>query len=182
MTIISRETLIGDLVNGHPELIDTLLSFGVHCLGCDANMYESLEDGFRSHGMSEEEIDSAVQKLNIAAAPAPASPSTPSTITITADAWAKIKELCEKKQKAAIRISVHPGGCSGFKYAFDFADAPQQDDTVFEQNGSKLFVNKSSMERIAGSTIDYEDSLQGAGFRIKNPNVKASCGCGNSFR
>jgi len=61
---ITPDTLIGDIVEQHPEVIETLLSYGVHCIGCHVSPYESIGDGFRGHGMGEEEINKALVKLN----------------------------------------------------------------------------------------------------------------------
>jgi iron-sulfur cluster assembly protein len=79
---------------------------------------------------------------------------------------------------AGLRVGVRGGGCSGFQYqlAFDESDA------VFESHGLKLLVDRASLQYVAGSEIDYEESLQGAGFKVNNPNVVAACGCGSSFR
>jgi iron-sulfur cluster assembly protein len=63
----------------------------------------------------------------------------------------------------------------------DFEKAPASTDIVFEEHGVKLFVDKESMEFLKGTTIDYIDGLRGSGFKIENPNVQNSCGCGKSF-
>ena len=73
------------------------------------------------------------------------------------------------------------GGCSGFQYQLAF-DEQRDNDVVFESHGLKLLVDSESLQFVRGSTIDYEESLQGAGFKVENPNVVAACGCGSSFR
>jgi iron-sulfur cluster assembly protein len=84
-------------------------------------------------------------------------------------------------QTAGLRVGVRGGGCSGFQYNLAF-DEVRADDEVFETHGLKLLCDKQSLPYVAGSTIDYVDSLQGAGFQVNNPNVVAACGCGSSFR
>ncbi len=84
-------------------------------------------------------------------------------------------------QTAGLRVGVRGGGCSGFQYNLAF-DEVREDDAVFETHGLKLLCDKQSLPYVAGSTIDYVDSLQGAGFQVNNPNVVAACGCGSSFR
>jgi iron-sulfur cluster assembly protein len=84
-------------------------------------------------------------------------------------------------QTAGLRVGVRGGGCSGFQYNLAF-DEVRDDDAVFETQGLKLLCDKQSLPYVAGSTIDYVDSLQGAGFQVNNPNVVAACGCGSSFR
>jgi iron-sulfur cluster assembly protein len=82
---------------------------------------------------------------------------------------------------AGLRVGVRGGGCSGFQYQLAF-DEQREDDVVFESHGLKLLVDSASLPYVRGSVIDYEESLQGAGFKVNNPNVVAACGCGSSFR
>jgi iron-sulfur cluster assembly protein len=84
-------------------------------------------------------------------------------------------------QTAGLRVGVRGGGCSGFQYNLAF-DEVRDGDKVFESHGLKLICDEQSLPYVAGSTIDYLDSLQGAGFQVNNPNVVAACGCGSSFR
>jgi iron-sulfur cluster assembly protein len=80
-----------------------------------------------------------------------------------------------------LRVAVRGGGCSGFQYNLAF-DEQRDDDAIFETQGLKILVDSASLPYVSGSTIDYVDSLQGAGFQVNNPNVVAACGCGSSFR
>jgi iron-sulfur cluster assembly protein len=82
---------------------------------------------------------------------------------------------------SGLRVGVRGGGCSGFQYQLAF-DEQREQDAVFESHGLKLLVDRESLPFVSGSTIDYEESLQGAGFKVNNPNVVAACGCGSSFR
>ena len=82
---------------------------------------------------------------------------------------------------AGLRVGVRGGGCSGFQYQLAF-DEKREGDVVFESHGLKLLVDGESMPYVSGSTIDYEEGLAGAGFKVSNPNVVAACGCGSSFR
>jgi iron-sulfur cluster assembly protein len=105
-------------------------------------------------------------------------------ITLTDGAEAKIKELLASQEDAsdqALRVAVRGGGCSGFQYALAF-DKRRDDDHVFEQNGVSVVVDKTGMQFVLGSEVDYVDGLQGAGFAVNNPNVVAACGCGSSFQ
>jgi iron-sulfur cluster assembly protein len=105
-------------------------------------------------------------------------------ITITDSAAAKINELLADQENAseqALRVAVRGGGCSGFQYALAF-DAPKEDDHRFEDKGVSVVVDKTSMQFVFGSEVDWVDGLQGAGFSVNNPNVVAACGCGSSFQ
>ncbi len=83
--------------------------------------------------------------------------------------------------KQALRVSVEGGGCSGFSYKFDLADAPAEDDVVIENGDARVLIDSMSLIYMAGSEIDFVDNLLGQSFQIKNPNAVASCGCGTSF-
>ena len=105
-------------------------------------------------------------------------------ITLTGEATAKIGELLggqEGSEEQALRVAVRGGGCSGFQYALAF-DEQREDDTVIEDKGIRLLVDRASLPYVQGSVIDFVDGLQGAGFKVDNPNVIAACGCGSSFR
>ena len=82
---------------------------------------------------------------------------------------------------AGLRVGVRGGGCSGFQYQLAF-DEKRDGDVVFEDHGLQILVEGPALPYVDGSTIDYVDSLQGAGFQVNNPNVVAACGCGSSFR
>ena len=104
-------------------------------------------------------------------------------VTLTTTAAAKVSELIAKEgdEALALRLGVRPGGCSGFSYQLELDSAVDDGDIVGEFEGVRLVVDPQSMEMVKGSEIDYQDTLQGAGFHINNPNISRSCGCGNSF-
>src|SRR3954468_822950 len=106
-------------------------------------------------------------------------------ITITDTGAEKVREFLASQgtdvAEAGLRVGVRGGGCSGFQYNLAF-DEQRDGDTVFSDHGLKLLCDTESLPYIAGSIIDYVDSLQGAGFQVNNPNVVAACGCGSSFR
>ena len=117
--VISRTTTIGEIVEKYPQTVEVLLTYGVHCVGCHVSPFESLEDGFRGHGLSEEKIDSAVIQLNevVEKSVQPVTEQkVDGKITLSRLAVEKIKEFCEKNDKRALRIRVMPGGCSGYMY------------------------------------------------------------------
>ena len=107
-----------------------------------------------------------------------------SAINLTDKAADKIRELLAGQEDAseqALRVAVRGGGCSGFQYALAF-DRKKDDDHVFEDRGVAVIVDKTSMQFVFGSEVDYVEGLQGAGFQVNNPNVVAACGCGSSFQ
>jgi iron-sulfur cluster assembly protein len=84
-------------------------------------------------------------------------------------------------ESAGLRISVMPGGCSGFKYSLNVEEKALEDDAVLELNSVRVFVDGFSMQYLSGVTVDYVSSMQGSGFTFTNPNATGGCGCGSSF-
>ena len=84
-------------------------------------------------------------------------------------------------ESAGLRVSVLPGGCSGFKYSLNIEERALEDDTLLDINGVRVFVDGFSMQYLSGITIDYTSSMQGSGFTFNNPNATGGCGCGSSF-
>ncbi|HTK42586.1 MAG TPA: iron-sulfur cluster assembly accessory protein [Gemmatimonadales bacterium] len=82
---------------------------------------------------------------------------------------------------AGLRVSVLPGGCSGFKYSLNIEERALDDDLVFDATGVRVFVDGFSAQYLNGVAIDYVSSMQGAGFTFHNPNATGGCGCGTSF-
>ena len=82
---------------------------------------------------------------------------------------------------AGLRVSVLPGGCSGFKYSLNIEERAVEDDMAVEINGVRVFVDGFSAQYLNGVTIDYTSSMQGSGFTFSNPNASGGCGCGSSF-
>jgi iron-sulfur cluster assembly protein len=81
-----------------------------------------------------------------------------------------------------LRLYVQQGGCAGLSYGMRFEHEPEEDDTITDHHGLRVFVDPASMNYIEGSVLEYEGGLQGAGFHVENPNVVSECGCGESFR
>lgn len=108
--------------------------------------------------------------------------ATVQKVTLSESAAVQIKKIMAKQGiDKYLRVAVEGGGCSGFQYKFDFADAPNADDIVIERSGAKVVVDDMSLEFLSGSEIDYTNELIGSAFKIHNPNATAGCGCGTSF-
>jgi iron-sulfur cluster assembly protein len=104
-------------------------------------------------------------------------------VTLTEIATKKVTEFLSTQEHAGagLRVAVKGGGCSGFQYQLALDEA-HDDDQVFEHEGIRILVDQQSLRYVDGSTVDYTESLMGAGFQVNNPNVVAACGCGSSFR
>jgi iron-sulfur cluster insertion protein len=107
----------------------------------------------------------------------------PSPLVFTDNAAKKVKELIEEEGSPdlKLRVFVSGGGCSGFQYGFTFEDTVNEDDTQVEREGVVLLIDPMSLQYLTGAEIDYQDSLQGSQFVIRNPNATTTCGCGSSF-
>jgi iron-sulfur cluster insertion protein len=107
---------------------------------------------------------------------------TAAPLILTPSAAKRVAVIAAKQSRQPIlRLAVEGGGCSGFQYKFDLADAPDSDDSVSETDGVRLVVDPVSLDLIAGSTVDFVESLGGAAFKVENPQAAAGCGCGASF-
>ena len=106
-------------------------------------------------------------------------------VVVTPVASAEVRRFMEAEAvepaKGGLRVSVQPGGCSGFKYGLLIEDQAADDDLVIDQEGFRVFIDPFSAQYINGVVIDYVSSMQGSGFTFKNPNATGGCGCGSSF-
>ena len=107
----------------------------------------------------------------------------PFVFSVTGKAVEALKKALEGRELSSVglKVSVHPGGCSGFSYGLSFQEAPEQGEVEVEDSGVRLFVDKNTLPLLSGIEIDYVDSLMGGGFKINNPNASSTCGCGKSF-
>jgi iron-sulfur cluster assembly protein len=105
-------------------------------------------------------------------------------VVLSDTAAGKLRDLVAAENNPAIglRVYVYSGGCSGFRYGMMLEDQPSGEDITVESKGIKVYVDQQSTQYIAGSEIDYLDTLMGAGFTVNNPNAVSACGCGSSFR
>jgi iron-sulfur cluster assembly accessory protein len=112
-------------------------------------------------------------------------PATGFSLVLTDNAAAEVRKFIAAEQvpveTAGLRVSVLPGGCSGFKYSLNIEERALDDDLVHEVNGVRVFIDGFSAQYLAGVTVDYVTSMQGSGFTFTNPNASGGCGCGSSF-
>jgi iron-sulfur cluster assembly protein len=104
-------------------------------------------------------------------------------VTLTDAAARHVSDNLRKRQQAlGLRVATKKSGCTGFAYVVDYADAVGSEDSVFESHGVKVVVDAASLAQIDGMEIDFvRTSLLNQGFEFRNPKVKATCGCGESF-
>jgi iron-sulfur cluster assembly accessory protein len=103
-------------------------------------------------------------------------------LRISASAARRIaKIIASEPEGTLLRVAVNGGGCQGFSYDFAMTRERQPDDIAIERDGVTVIVDESSLELLAGSELDFVDSLIGQSFQVKNPNATSTCGCGTSF-
>lgn len=179
---IDRQMTIEDILGMFPykaqRLSQEITNAGLHCVGCHAAVWETLEGGMLSHGKTDDQINELVDRLNALLE----EEVDTTSIRITARGAAKFLEILadEGKQGWGMRFSEEMAGCNGFEYVLDFSEKSEPDDEVFTSNGIEIHVKKPMVSRLLGSEIDYVEGLRGSGFKISNPNVRSACGCGTS--
>ena len=109
---------------------------------------------------------------------------TTHSIHISEPALEQVRKLMDEQDHkgTALRVFISQGGCSGFQYGMGLDENVQENDHQFEFDTVGVVIDPVSMNYLSGATIDFDDDLMGGGFRIENPNVVSSCGCGNSFK
>lgn len=172
--LITKDMTIGDVVQKYPNVTETLLANGVHCVGCGARFFETLEMGFKGHGMSDEQVDKVIAQLNEAVKNIPVQGDI---ILLTENAATKLKEILkqEHKEDHALRVQIVTSE-TGNNYGLDFDKNINPDDTVIEAFGVKIVVSAEFLSAVKGARIDYVDG-ENAGFRISNPKTAHGCGC-----
>ena len=181
-TKIHRQMTIESILSLFPfkaqKLSQEITNAGLHCVGCHAATWETLEAGMYGHGMDDAAINRLVDRLNALLE----EKTDSSTITITPRAAKKYLEILaeEGKQGWGLRFAERMAGCNGFEYALDYSENALPNDEIFESIGIQIHIDKAMVSRLLGSEIDFVDGLQGSGFKISNPNVRSSCGCGTS--
>ena len=128
--------------------------------------------------------EQATQQTNPQPQATPAPAAKPAKgIGIHESAVARLRLLMEQRQspEAGLRMAVRGGGCSGLAYALEWAEKPRERDKIFERDGVRVFVDPKSYLYLIGTELVFEETLMASGFKLNNPNVKAACGCGESF-
>lgn len=188
---ISNNTVIAEILAKNPEkarwLSEKMMQFGIHCVGCGASTFETLEEGVLGHGYSEEELNLLITDLNkiIREKQVNKEPSLKEfSLTLTSKALHKVKGIMHEqgKEQATLRVSILAGGCSGHTYDMEIVEKPLKTDLNFKQEGLNISVDKESLDYLHGVSVDFVDTLNESGFKFNNPNATKGCGCGKSFR
>lgn len=181
---VTKDMLIGEVVQNYPDAVDIMLKNGFHCVGCHVSPYETIEQGAKGHGFTDQQVVDLMEEINakVSNNPIVIKPEDqPAHLTDAAADKLKVLMQAEGKTGMGLRINLVGGGCAGNSYEMDFDQPDPQNDRVFESHGLKIFYNNTLHEQVKGIEIHYRDALNGGGFTMRNPNAHASCGCGKSF-
>jgi iron-sulfur cluster assembly accessory protein len=173
---VTKDLLIGEVVSKYPDIADVFLSYGLHCVGCHVNAFETIEQGAMGHGMSAEEVDEMVAEANNYLAQLT---QNADKIIVTPKAVEMLKTLSaeEGKQGWGLRMEAIGNCCSKKTYNLDFEEKPREGDQIIDE-GFPLYIAPDSISAFLGATLDYVSSTNGSGFTIKNSQAKSGCGCG----
>ncbi len=198
---ISKDIKIGELVEKHPETAEVMLSYGLHCVGCHFNPFDTIESGCALHGIPGEKMTEMLDEINLAISEGgkKGSPSkkqfseketeqdenglSQKLVEITPVAARKLLEIAsgEGKKSNYLRIasSEKEGGCGCSSFYMEFEETPAQSDLVQPQGEMKVIVAKEIEGQVRGTVIDFAQTPQNEGFVMRNPNANRACGCGH---
>lgn len=180
--VIHKQMTIEEILSLFPHkaqrLSQEITNAGLHCVGCHAATWETLEAGMFSHGKTEADIDRLVERLNALLK----EKDDHDTIQLSERAAEKFIQILKEEGKVGwgMRFAEKMAGCNGFEYVLDYSEKALPDDEIFISHGIEIHVNSKMKKRLVGSSIHFVDGLHGSGFKISNPNVKSACGCGTS--
>ncbi len=171
-TLVTKEMAMGEIVAKYPQAVQIVQSVGLHCAGCMVSYIETLEQGCLGHGMSEDEIDDLVKRINQSIQHPVKEDSNP--IKVSNSASVKLREILNEDGKTdwfyrilVVNITVPPY----ISFELDFAFKPLENDIIFTANEINFIIDKSIVEKVQGAIIDFDGSKDGVGFSIKNPKL-----------
>ena len=180
--LIHKDMTVGEAVEKYPQVAEIFTRYGLHCVGCGAAYYETIEEGTLGHGMPQETMKAMLEEANKFVQESQVE-ANPDGLTLTPSAISRVKTMMQKQgmQGKYFRIGVTSGGCSGKSYSSKFDATCNTEDQVQEMDGVKVIITKSALQDLQGSTIDFVETIDSSSFKIRNPNAKRTCGCGSSF-
>lgn len=173
MPAVTKDMLIGEVAQKHPQAIEIMLGQGLHCIGCFVSPYETIEQGAKGHGFSDQQVDELVEQINAKIGGETALPEpivAERQAHFTKEAADKLKSLMQAEGKIGFGLRVSEvGGKGSGSFEMDFDQSNPQSDRVFESHEIMIFYDNSLHDKLKGIEIHYRESPQ-AGFVIRNPN------------
>ncbi len=180
--LVYKEMTIEEIFSTFPQYSQSLAhemsNAGLHCVGCHAATWETLEAGVLGHGMSQETLEELLGKLNRVVN----QKLEQTGIELTSRAAEKYLQILADENKTGwgVRLAEKLAGCDGYEFILDFSEEATDNDQVFESKGIQIHVAKDILSHVEGSVISFVEGLNQSGFKVTNPHVKSSCSCGTS--
>jgi len=170
---ITADMTIGTIVKEYPQTADVLLSYGLQCVGCAVNPYETIEQGALGHGMTKDLIAQKVKEINLVISKKPDYELNPAGITLSPEAINTLDAMAisEDKKDFGLKIAASKEE-AGLDYFLDLVESPEEGDKVFEWQGRQIFISEESLKLMKPSIIDYISLPSGEGFKIYPLNKK----------
>ena len=186
---INKDMTIGQILETHTahsqQLAAAMEKYGLHCVGCHANTFETLQQGVLGHGLGEEILEQMVIDLNniLGSEQEEVAEAPQFSIYLTDTAIARVKELLllDENKGQTLRVAVIAGGCAGASYDVRFVKEPEADDLQIKADDLTIYVEKDSAPLLNGLQINFTNTMMESAFKFENPNASGSCGCGTSF-
>lgn len=184
---VRLDMTIGDVVEKFPDSAEVMLGYGLHCVGCAVNPYETIEQGAMGHGMSRETISAMLDDINLAVTKKPDYELNPEGITLSPRAVDTLEAIAEADGKQGHGLKIKATLVDGaLDYFLDLVPAAEAGDKVLEWDGVKMFIDEASFKLMNPSLIDFVKMQEGEGFKVlslkpsENKSVMDACGCGDS--
>jgi len=173
---VTKDSPIGEVASKYRIAIGILFSHGMHCAGCHASEFETIRQGAEAHGMKPGQVDALVDEINqaIAADERKTQENCPDApVKITEAASLQFARILEAEGKAGfgLRVLKPQGGPAG-RFEMDFEQTAGKEDAEFDCRGIRIIVSRQLEPEVRGAVIDFHETVQGAGFTIRNPNTK----------
>ena len=182
--LIHKDMVVGDIVGLYPETADIIMNYGLHCIGCHYNAFETLEQGILGHGYTDEELQQLLSELNDHVSRLREEPESKADslapeaekmeIHLTPDALNKMKSIIKKEKKSGMVLRLEVTGVTVFKYTLNFVDPKEtrvsEKMFSFSRGTVKLLADKRDYQKINGLLIDYVKEGEKEGFKMKNPH------------
>lgn len=164
---VSADMNIAEITKKFPQAAEVLVEYGLHCVGCAINEYESIEQGAMGHGMDKEMIDDMIAEMNLVITKKPDFPLNEKGITITPRAVKMLKSLMkeDKDRAKGLQLKAQKGE-GGLDYFLDLVKGPEEGEDTLDWKGIQVFIDEHSLRLMKPSIVDFVKSPGGEGFKI----------------
>lgn len=175
---VTKEMTIGDAIKAFPEIAEVMLGYGLQCVGCAINPYETIEQGARGHGMDDMMIGDMLKQINFMVTKEPDYELNPLGLTISPIALDMLKEMAETEGRDEVKVEVTAKQTDhGIEYGLDFADAAKDEQKEYDWQGIKVFISDESLQLVNPSVLDYLTMKGEEGFKFISLNKEERCAC-----